>query len=535
MGKYNAFPRWTSDARQQLIDEVVRGQSVLDLKPILGHTQDDMTQQLRKISGGGIKGAPPEGIFLPCKWKDRSLLASLDHEPFGWQEDVELVKWLYHHCTGLNGKVFDDSRSLKEIRRRPIEIEDECKELPKEKGLLPTEGNANWKDIAEAASAKNDGGAITPVACYATYLFGSGMTAMGDHKSYKRIRKEQPSQRPRVYPEGPPSNMIPSDSVFDDPTLLQALRLDQTLQEKAQLIKNIPIINVLRLKEKDNYPPRRQWIYSEDMGVENKRLWTSQILEKKKGDSQRLRRTIAQLDKTKLRGIVRRDDSAQIQIDGEMSLFVYRNARLVPDHVIQEFRDVMTQYELPSMDCNQKGKGPDFNFVLPIDGKTHVLTGLEKAPPSGIAAISYAKDTHNESSSVNWVISLTTDSDMSISGGNFYSAEAGHLVERAPNTLVVHRVTDWHGTTLMDMSPTDMTPHSWRLSLDFPSNLSKLWSKNRIPADTNAPAAKSPDEGSDRERSVVFKRAPALTSKRAETSIAAQPPVVPAKNQSAKT
>lgn len=30
-------------------------------------------------------------------------------------------------------------------------------------------------------------------------------------------------------------------------------------------------------------------------------------------------------------------------------------------------------------------------LVLQPDGKTHVLTGLEKAPPSGIAAINYSK------------------------------------------------------------------------------------------------------------------------------------------------
>lgn len=57
------------------------------------------------------------------------------------------------------------------------------------------------------------------------------------------------------------------------------------------------------------------------------------------------------------------------------------------------------------------------------------------------------------------------DSEISISGGDFYSAEAGYLVDRVPNSLVVHRVTDWHGTTPMDMSPMDKTPHSWGLCM----------------------------------------------------------------------
>ncbi|KAL8630368.1 hypothetical protein Q9189_003928 [Teloschistes chrysophthalmus] len=141
-----------------------------------------------------------------------------------------------------------------------------------------------------------------------------------------------------------------------------------------------------------------------------------------------------------------------------------------------------------------------------------------------------SRDTHNESSSVSWVISLTTDSNTSIQRRRLLLRRSRLPGRASTERLVLHRVIDWHGMALMDMSLTDKTPHSRGLSLDFPSNLSKLWSKNRRPADTNSPAAAgSPDEGSDsesldRERSVVSspspQRAPALTSKRAETSIA---------------
>lgn len=66
------------------------------------------------------------------------------------------------------------------------------------------------------------------------------------------------------------------------------------------------------------------------MGLENQRLWKTRVLENKKADGRQAPRTIHQLDETKLRGIVRCGDSAQIKIDGILSAFVFRNAVAYP-------------------------------------------------------------------------------------------------------------------------------------------------------------------------------------------------------------
>lgn len=65
--------------------------------------------------------------------------------------------------------------------------------------------------------------------------------------------------------------------------------------------------------------------------------------------------------------------------------------QVVPREVTEDYEAAMRAHGLPRMDCNQGGIGEDFDFVIPIDGIQHVLTGLEKAPPCGFAAINYAK------------------------------------------------------------------------------------------------------------------------------------------------
>lgn len=94
-------PPWTAEDQQKLIDGIVRGQNLVTLEPILGSKQVDMSAQLWKMSGT-TKGVAADEVVLPRKWKDRKPTASPDQKPFGWQEDVELVKWLFHHCEGLN-------------------------------------------------------------------------------------------------------------------------------------------------------------------------------------------------------------------------------------------------------------------------------------------------------------------------------------------------------------------------------------------------------------------------------------------------
>ncbi|KAL8738830.1 MAG: hypothetical protein Q9181_000434 [Wetmoreana brouardii] len=151
----------------------------------------------------------------------------------------------------------------------------------------------------------------------------------------------------------------------------------------------------------------------------------------------------------------------------------------IPQEVVKDYQDVMAQYQLPRMDCNQFGMGSDFDIGILLDGQEHVLTGLEKAPPSGFAAVNYGKDIHHEIGHAKYVISLTTNSDLSVNGGQFFSADTGYMVEREANTLMVHRAEDWHGTELLDIAPTDQTPYTYGLSLGFAERLCALWPKTQ--------------------------------------------------------
>ncbi|KAL8661935.1 MAG: hypothetical protein Q9202_005136 [Teloschistes flavicans] len=191
-------PPWTAEDQQKLIDGIVRGQNLVTLEPILGSKQVDMSAQLWKMSGT-TKGVAADEIVLP-----------------------RLCGRFVDACSGLKKK---QKSFLKEMAAQSL--------FEFVRKLLPTHGDANWQEIAEAATAKNDGSTLTPVVCYFTFLCGSGTTTMGDHESYKRVGKEQPPRAPRVYPEGPPSDMIPGNSVSEDSKFLWVLRLDQSPEQKA--------------------------------------------------------------------------------------------------------------------------------------------------------------------------------------------------------------------------------------------------------------------------------------------------------------
>ncbi|KAL9004613.1 MAG: hypothetical protein Q9188_002580 [Gyalolechia gomerana] len=121
---------------------------------------------------------------------------------------------------------------------------------------------------------------------------------------------------------------------------------------------------------------------------------------------------------------------------------------IVPKEVIRNFENVTQKNQLPRIDCKQNGIGPDFDFVVIPEGKQHVVTALEKVPPCGFAAVNYANKCE-------FVISLTTSCDLSVSGGNFYSSETGYLVEREANALMVDRTKDLPGIEILDISPKD--------------------------------------------------------------------------------
>lgn len=89
------------------------------------------------------------------------------------------------------------------------------------------------------------------------------------------------------------------------------------------------------------------------------------------------------------------------------------------------------------------------------------------------------RETHREIGDAEFVISLTTECDLSVAGGRFYQADAGFLVEREVNTLMVHRTRDSHGTELLDVPPKEKHTYVCGLSLNFPDGFCKLWLKSR--------------------------------------------------------
>ena len=64
-------------------------------------------------------------------------------------------------------------------------------------------------------------------------------------------------------------------------------------------------------------------------------------------------------------------------------------------------------------------------------------------------------------------------------GGNFFIARYRIRVEAAPNTLVIWRPADWHGTSLQDFSPFSEVPKftSRGVAIVTPSHLKGVWER----------------------------------------------------------
>ena len=85
-------------------------------------------------------------------------------------------------------------------------------------------------------------------------------------------------------------------------------------------------------------------------------------------------------------------------------------------------------------------------------------------------------------------MSLTTGYKHERLGGNFYYAKYGVLVKQAPNTFVIHKANDFHGTTVHEQ---DYKPEKRGVrvkqpqvchrgfSLLIPPNLKKTYNKSR--------------------------------------------------------
>ncbi|KAL8686226.1 MAG: hypothetical protein Q9218_007257 [Villophora microphyllina] len=555
---------WTADERQFIVDGIIRGQSKKALGAIINRNEKGVATQVRAMTGA-IKRKNNGDVFLPGAWgkKDDSDAAGRE---FGWEEDAELVKWLFNGCTGFDGKLLHDSRTEDAVRRRLVHIQDAFEKLSDVQiqtifdavnEALPSDDEIDWQVVAMKVSSQYPDVGVTPALCCAVFCHGCGVGIIASHPDYKKIGPQRPKGPPKTYPQGPPAEPYGPQAIFNDPELISALRLNVDEGDKRKLLAGIPITNVTKVQ--NCYPAVDVWVYGKEMSEENKKLWDEYALAPKK-DGRRVFGVVKELDESRLRGVIKRGQNAHIQIDGELSLFILRdavqhrgvleylshvglwncNARrtcrrddpgkivqiaytcsaisnrkviwsrsllatyseeetrkinlrdssawgllwnivkaLIPDEVVEDFVRVIKEHGIPTMDCDQDGKGAAFPFVVDIDGKQHVLTGLQQAPTCGFSAINYTKDTHSEIGDTEFVISLTTDSDMSVGGGRFYCADAGYIVEREPNTLMVHRTRHRHGSELLDIAPSDQKPYSWGMSICVTETLCDVWRRDK--------------------------------------------------------
>ena len=79
-------------------------------------------------------------------------------------------------------------------------------------------------------------------------------------------------------------------------------------------------------------------------------------------------------------------------------------------------------------------------------------------------------------------MSLTTNYDHVNLGGSFYSAKYGIMIKQATNTLIVHKATDWHGTTVHDVDWFDrsLVVQHRGFSLLVQNKLQSTWNKTRL-------------------------------------------------------
>ena len=79
-------------------------------------------------------------------------------------------------------------------------------------------------------------------------------------------------------------------------------------------------------------------------------------------------------------------------------------------------------------------------------------------------------------------MSLTTNYDHLNLGGSFYSAKYGVMIKQATNTLIVHKATEWHGTTVHDVDWFDksLVVQHRGFSLLVQNKLQSTWNKTRL-------------------------------------------------------
>ncbi|KAI9699308.1 MAG: hypothetical protein M1836_002918 [Candelina mexicana] len=150
----------------------------------------------------------------------------------------------------------------------------------------------------------------------------------------------------------------------------------------------------------------------------------------------------------------------------------------LPKVIVQDTTNLVAAAGLPPMDCNLKGRDPYRHLVCKSGNQSHMFTNIDLAPACGVAGGNYARFVHREGNANNYVTSLTTHRDLELpSGGNFFNADYGILIKAATNTCVVHRSTDYHGTTLLEKDPNEKTFLQRGLSIYLPPKTLRVWDK----------------------------------------------------------
>ncbi|MCJ1435943.1 hypothetical protein MMC27_005319 [Xylographa pallens] len=154
----------------------------------------------------------------------------------------------------------------------------------------------------------------------------------------------------------------------------------------------------------------------------------------------------------------------------------------VPATVIAGFRAACA--DMPKGDWNTHGELKEARVSVDAFSGQHEISGLELGPPSGVCAGVYSRACHFEDAPADgpWVMSLTTNYDHLNLGGSFYSAKYGIMIKQATNTLIVHKATEWHGTTVHDVDWFDksLVVQHRGFSLLVQNKLQSTWNKTRL-------------------------------------------------------
>lgn len=127
------------------------------------------------------------------------------------------------------------------------------------------------------------------------------------------------------------------------------------------------------------------------------------------------------------------------------------------------------------------------DYSIQIGDEKFVFKNVELAPPSGVFARNYARFMHTEHQPHKYAMAWTVRRDHPPdAGGHFYIGTYRIRIQAAPNTLVIWKPTDIHGTSLQDLDPDDDNPPFIQtgLAIVTPNRLRNLWKDYRKKAIT---------------------------------------------------